>query len=585
MIKRLLIISAVLMTLVIGLFFYLYKAEFWSEQNRALRKLESLEIPASALEVKTAVAEKDRDTLRLLKESGVDFNNTGTINEEGDSVLHVAVKNKDWETVHDLIKSGVDLNFLDAKQMPVTHYVLEAGKLELADEILFNGADPNFLHSSGEQALIHYLESKELKKAQLLINHGADPNALSSENKSALFIAIERDHHEVRDVLLEAGADPNGKAPSGEPIFPYFCKVLPNMNLSAEEEATFIERFLDHGVDLNATDSSGWRALQWLIYNDKILQAELILQKDTNVTDALWVALKKKNYAMVRRLLELKADPNQMSKEGDTPLIEMVRENKSDLVTELLNYGADPERKGKEGQSALITAIALKHTEPALTLLSHPKNAADHSAIMAHPVTEEFRVLFGKKGYFDWYCRNTKGLTPLMAAVMMKELEVADKIIENGADKFQGTDTRYKVYPIQMAANNKDVKMQQLLIGVPYEDDQQERNFIIDLSEQKVRYYKNGELIKTSRVSSGQSGFRTPTGNYVITDRTRHKKSNIYDQAPMPYFQRFSCSAIGFHEGNTYSRFASHGCIRLPASTARYFWGEAKVGDRVEIVK
>jgi len=168
---------------------------------------------------------------------------------------------------------------------------------------------------------------------------------------------------------------------------------------------------------------------------------------------------------------------------------------------------------------------------------------------------------------------------------MMKELKVAEKLIKNGADRNQGTDSKYKVYPIQMAAENKDVKMQQLLIGVPYEDDQQERHFVIDLSEQKAYYYKGEELIKSTRCSTGRSGYRTEPGHYVITDKTRHKRSNIYNGAEMPYFQRFSCGAIGFHEGNTYSRYASHGCIRLPMSVAKFFWGETSMGDRVEIKK
>ena len=218
---------------------------------------------------------------------------------------------------------------------------------------------------------------------------------------------------------------------------------------------------------------------------------------------------------------------------------------------------------------------------PRPTMFSTPP--AVHCPNSLQPRGEKFRALFGSKGLFDWYCRNETGLTPLMAATMLKNLPLAEHLVEMGADRFNGT--RKGVYPIQMAAANSDVKMQQMLLLVPYADEEQERKFVIDLSEQKVRYYKNGELIKTSRVSTGRSGYRTPPGEYVITDKTRHKKSNIYAGSPMPYFQRFSCKAIGFHEGYTGSSYASHGCIRLPRSTAQYFWGQTSLGDRVTIQK
>ena len=153
--------------------------------------------------------------------------------------------------------------------------------------------------------------------------------------------------------------------------------------------------------------------------------------------------------------------------------------------------------------------------------------------------------------------------------------------MKKGANPRQPTQS--KSYPIYMASGMKNVKMEQLILGVPFEDDQQEREFIIDLSDQKAYLYKKGKLIKTSRCSTGKRGYRSPTGGYVITDKHRHKVSNIYKGAKMPYFQRFSGSAIGFHYGKTYAGYLSHGCIRLPMSSAKFFFHNSKVGDRVTI--
>ena len=127
--------------------------------------------------------------------------------------------------------------------------------------------------------------------------------------------------------------------------------------------------------------------------------------------------------------------------------------------------------------------------------------------------------------------------------------------------------------------------MQQILIGVPFEDHEQAREFVIDLSKQQVTLYKNGEKIKTASISSGRSSHPTIPGKYVITDKSKMHHSNIYDSAEMPYFQRFSCTAMGFHQGALPGYAASHGCIRLSSSTAKLFYAESKLGDRVTIEK
>ncbi len=585
MLKKRLIILLSLFVIVGGIFFYLHKSGYWSEQSKALRQLKKIEVPATPAQVQKSIAQGDVPTLSLLNVGGVDFNAPEAVSPAGEPPLHVAIKKQDWKTYDTLVQAQCDPDLKNSTGMPATYYLIEGGYLERAKELFENGAEANFHHESGEPALIQYLMDDKQAEALVLLAGGADPDAVSKKNESALYLALKKNDGVIRQAIFQADVDPNSKTPFGSPVFMNFCKSLPTLSYTKPEELETVQQFLDAGVDLNAADVGGKRAVQWLLKNGRAEGARLILSQDSNVTDTLWLAFETEDYTTAVWLLQQGADPNQQNFIGESPLHAMVKSNQPTVITELLNKGVDPEQFGLEGQSALVTAIALKNTEAALALLSHPTRPAQHTTIMPKPVTEQFRKLFGKKGYFDWYCRNTPGLTPLMAAVMRDELKVAEKLIANGADPVQGTENRYKVFPIQMASNNKNVKMQQLLIGVPYEDNQQVRNFVIDLSEQKVRYYKNGELIKTSRCSTGRSGFRTPPGNYVITDKTKNKRSNIYDDSPMPYFQRFSCGAIGFHEGNTYSRYASHGCIRLPMSTAKYFWGQTQLGDRVEIVK
>ncbi len=126
---------------------------------------------------------------------------------------------------------------------------------------------------------------------------------------------------------------------------------------------------------------------------------------------------------------------------------------------------------------------------------------------------------------------------------------------------------------------------------------------IVDLDRQRAYIYSQGQLVAASRIASGKRSFRTPTGDYLIGQKSPDHASNLYGKlvhgesgeeqpgeidtrvaeipegmvfrgAPMRYFMRFhtpegKATAIGFHQGYVPGRPASHGCIRMPARPAK----------------
>ncbi len=263
---------------------------------------------------------------------------------------------------------------------------------------------------------------------------------------------------------------------------------------------------------------------------------------------------------MVQALIEKGADVNQTNADGETPLNFTIRSKEPDLVTYLLDRGADPLLVGMEGQSAIPLSIVLRDEPTTLALLNHER-APQPDTFLNHPVSDEFRKLF-TNALLDFYLRNTHDITPLMAAVCLDQEKILLKLIEKGANRYAPTAPR-KVFPIQFAAKRKNVSIQQILIGVPHEDNEQAREFVINLSKQRVTLLKNGEKAKTASISSGRRSHPTITGKYVITDKTKTHHSNIYNRAKMPFFQRFSCTAMGFHQGSLPGYAASHDCVRL----------------------
>jgi hypothetical protein len=132
----------------------------------------------------------------------------------------------------------------------------------------------------------------------------------------------------------------------------------------------------------------------------------------------------------------------------------------------------------------------------------------------------------------------------------------------------------------------------------------------ISLSDQKAFFYKGGELVGVSAISTGREGFSTPTGRYKIIQKNKDHKSNLYgdyvdtmgnivqkdvdvkkdpkppgalfDGARMPYFMRIT-GGVGMHEGFLPGYAASHGCIRMPGFMASAFFRNLDVGTPVEI--
>lgn len=91
---------------------------------------------------------------------------------------------------------------------------------------------------------------------------------------------------------------------------------------------------------------------------------------------------------------------------------------------------------------------------------------------------------------------------------------------------------------------------------------------VVSLPEQRLHVYRDGVRIGVSTISSGRTGHETPTGVFEILEKRRAHRSNLYDNAPMPFMQRLTWDGIALHAGRIPGYPASHGCIRLPHAFA-----------------
>ena len=132
----------------------------------------------------------------------------------------------------------------------------------------------------------------------------------------------------------------------------------------------------------------------------------------------------------------------------------------------------------------------------------------------------------------------------------------------------------------------------------------------ISLGEQRAYFYKGGQLVGVSQLSTGREGHDTPPGSYKIIQKDQNHASSLYGDyvdaagnmvqkdvelgkdpkppgaifkgAPMPYFMRIT-GGVGMHEGYLPGYPASHGCIRMPGKMAQIFFNNVALGTPVTI--
>ena len=132
----------------------------------------------------------------------------------------------------------------------------------------------------------------------------------------------------------------------------------------------------------------------------------------------------------------------------------------------------------------------------------------------------------------------------------------------------------------------------------------------ISLGEQRAYFYKGGELVGVSQLSTGREGKNTSPGKYRIIGKDVDHASSLYGDyvddagnvvmpnielgkdpkppgthykgASMPYYMQIA-PGFGMHAGYLPGYPASHGCIRMPEFMAEDFFRSVSVGTPVTI--
>ncbi|HEY4583319.1 MAG TPA: L,D-transpeptidase family protein [Lysobacter sp.] len=104
---------------------------------------------------------------------------------------------------------------------------------------------------------------------------------------------------------------------------------------------------------------------------------------------------------------------------------------------------------------------------------------------------------------------------------------------------------------------------------------------VVSLPAQMAHVYRGDTRIGRTTISSGRAGHDTPPGTYEILEKRRDHRSNLYNNAPMPFMQRLTWDGIALHGGKIPGYPASHGCVRLPNAFAAKLFEVTERGGMV----
>ncbi len=522
---------------------------------------------------------------------------------DGEKILPWAIREGRLSFVRSMMEAGADPHLKDRLGSPLIHVAMEAKRHELTEALIELGADPKARNAAGETTLHLAFRNGWLDLVPVLAEAGAEPDAPGVDGSCLLERAVSAGNVEEVDLLLKVGADPNQRYPTRKD--PSALEQA-----FAAGNAELFQVFLDRGAKpaSGSWDSWLWKALdnrdaasaRILISNGASARSDrrnglnpveaaslagdgsfvkLLMDYHFPPGNALYHCAAAGDLEMVNLLVACGAPVDQTRVPSmDTPLAAAIRCKRDDVAAFLVRNGADLDLAIPENQQLLALAIVKGCRRTVEELLAV---GTDPNTALKVPANAGF-IRAVRLGVVRWLLKNDSNITPLMLAADSGDIQITRSLMKAGAKSSVWTKTNH-IWPINFASRRNDVKMMRLFLG--RDPAREDRRIEIRLSEQRARVFDSeGKEIFSTRVSTGKKGHATPTGEFVITNKYRAWKSTLYHDASMPYFQRFSCGDFGMHEGNVPNYPASHGCIRLPAGTAKKLFAMTQSGDRVNIL-
>ncbi|HZJ33009.1 MAG TPA: ankyrin repeat domain-containing protein, partial [Vicinamibacterales bacterium] len=247
-------------------------------------------------------------------------------------------------------------------------FAAREGDIESAKLLLDAKADINEPTEYGWTPLLTAVNNRNYQLAKLLLDRGANPNLANKGGWTPLYLATDNrnieggdypvpkpdmDHLELIKLLLEKGADPNARVKDNtltRTIFTmqwfYENGATAFIRASQSSDTALMKLLLDYKADPKAVTAQG----------DNALTASAGIGWVDGVT---YERSPKENLEAVRMLLDLGLDPNGANQEGRTPLMGAALKGRPEVIQLLVDRGAKLDTRDKGSRDTHIPGATI----------------------------------------------------------------------------------------------------------------------------------------------------------------------------------------------------------------------------------
>ncbi|XP_019773681.1 poly [ADP-ribose] polymerase tankyrase [Dendroctonus ponderosae] len=342
----------------------------------------------------------------------------------GDTAVHAVCGSlypKKKQVLESLIRKGAPLNEKNKEFLTPLHIAADNSHYDLMDVLLRNGAKVNALDGLGQTALHRCARDDNVQACRILISYNVDTSIVSLQGYAANQVALEN----VLKILQDPPAVPAD---------------VESQLLEAAKAGDLdqVQRYLGsypHIVNCRDLDGRHSTPLHFASGYNRVQVVEFLLQqgadvhaKDKGGLVPLHNACSYGHYEVTELLVKHGASVNVADLWKFTPLHEAAAKGKYEIVKLLLKHGADSSKKNRDGATALD--LVREGDQDVADLLRG--NAALLDAAKKGNLQRVQRLVSPE----NINCRDAQGRnsTPLHLAAGYNNVEVAEYLLENGAD-------------------------------------------------------------------------------------------------------------------------------------------------------
>jgi len=222
------------------------------------------------------------------------------------------------------------------------HNAVENGKIDIVRQLLHENPHLVNLKDSDNDAPLHIAAwQRKTKIAGLLLSYEADVNAHGDSGRTPLHYAVESDSKPLIKLLIDKGADSRLTSDAG---------ITPLYSAASSGSRDIVDLFLKLGQPIDVASSiyiDGPNAVLEKIQSD----ADFI-NSTTYVDNLIWDAIRVQSVGLTKYLLQHGVKLNQKIN-GTYPLMDAIAHKNEALVKLLLENRADVSIKDHAGRGIL----------------------------------------------------------------------------------------------------------------------------------------------------------------------------------------------------------------------------------------